>query len=181
MNKKEYSIELGGKTLTAEFNDLADQADGSVMLRYGNTTVLATAVMGDLKDGDFFPLTVDYEERFYATGKILGSRFVRREGRPSTEAILAGRIVDRTIRPLFNQKIRNEVQVIITTLSIDQDDPDPAVATAAAPAVAGMHRIRERSKRHVGVRIHQCLQRFDEPGHLQHVNGRVQAVAQADA
>jgi polyribonucleotide nucleotidyltransferase len=135
MNKKEYSIELGGKTLTAEFNDLAENANGSVMLRYGNTTVLATAVMGGLKDGDFFPLTVDYEERFYATGKILGSRFVRREGRPSTEAILAGRIVDRTIRPLFNQKIRNEVQVIITTLSIDQDDPDVVSVIAASLAL----------------------------------------------
>ncbi len=135
MNKKEYSIELGGKTLTAEFNDLAENANGSVMLRYGNTTVLATAVMGKLKDGDFFPLTVDYEERFYATGKILGSRFVRREGRPSTEAILAGRIVDRTIRPLFNQKIRNEVQVIVTTLSIDQDDPDVVSVIAASLAL----------------------------------------------
>src|SRR3989344_5735711 len=135
MNKKEYSLEVGGKTLTAEFNDLADQANGSVMLRYGNTTVLATAVMGDLKDGDFFPLTVDYEERFYATGKILGSRFIRREGRPSTEAILSGRIVDRTIRPLFNQKIRNEVQVIITTLSIDQDDPDVVSVIAASLAL----------------------------------------------
>jgi polyribonucleotide nucleotidyltransferase len=135
MNKKEYSIELGGKTMTAEFNDLAENANGSVMLRYGNTTVLATAVMGGLKDGDFFPLTVDYEERFYATGKILGSRFVRREGRPSTEAILAGRIVDRTIRPLFNQKIRNEVQVIITTLSIDQDDPDVVSVIAASLAL----------------------------------------------
>lgn len=135
MNKKEYSLEIGGKTLTAEFNDLADQANGSVMLRYGNTTVLATAVMGGLKDGDFFPLTVDYEERFYATGKILGSRFVRREGRPSTEAILSGRIVDRTIRPLFNQKIRNEVQVILTTLSIDQDDPDVVSVIAASLAL----------------------------------------------
>lgn len=135
MNPKQYSIELGGKTLTAEFNDLAENANGSVMLRYGNTTVLATAVMGGLKDGDFFPLTVDYEERFYATGKILGSRFVRREGRPSTEAILAGRIVDRTIRPLFNQKIRNEVQVIITTLSIDQDDPDVVSVIAASLAL----------------------------------------------
>lgn len=128
-------MEVGGKTLTAEFNDLADQANGSVMLRYGNTTVLATAVMGGLKDGDFFPLTVDYEERFYATGKILGSRFVRREGRPSTDAILSGRIVDRTIRPLFNQKIRNEVQVILTTLSIDQDDPDVVSVIAASLAL----------------------------------------------
>ena len=79
MNKKEYSIEIGGKTLIAKFNDLANQTNGSVMVRYGNTVVLATAVMGkEPKDGDFFPLTVDYEERFYATGKILGSRFVRR-------------------------------------------------------------------------------------------------------
>jgi polyribonucleotide nucleotidyltransferase len=136
MTKKEYSIEIGGKTLTAEFNDLADQANGSVMVRYGNTTVLATAVMGkDPKDADFFPLTVDYEERFYATGKILGSRFIRREGRPSTEAILSGRIVDRTIRPLFNQKMRNEVQVVITTLSIDQDDPDVVSVIAASLAL----------------------------------------------
>jgi polyribonucleotide nucleotidyltransferase len=135
MNKKEYSIELGGKTLTAEFNNLAENADGSVMVRYGNTVVLATAVMGRMKEGDFFPLTVDYEERFYATGKILGSRFVRREGRPSTEAILSGRIVDRTIRPLFNQRMRNEVQVIITTLSIDQDDPDVVSVIAASLAL----------------------------------------------
>lgn len=135
MNKKEYSIELGGKTLTAEFNDLAENADGSVMVRYGNTVVLATAVMGEMRDGDFFPLTVDYEERFYATGKILGSRYVRREGRPSTEAILSGRIVDRTIRPLFNQRMRNEVQVIITTLSIDQDDPDVVSVIAASLAL----------------------------------------------
>ena len=121
--------------MVAEFNDLADQANGSVLLRYGNTAVMATAVMGGLKDGDFFPLTVDYEERFYATGRILGSRFMRREGRPSTEAILSGRIVDRTIRPLFNQKIRNEVQVVITTLAIDQDDPDVAAVIAASLAL----------------------------------------------
>ncbi len=135
MNTKQYSIELGGKTLTAEFNDLAENANGSVMVRYGNTVVLATAVMGKKKDSDFFPLTVEYEERFYATGKILGSRFVRREGRPSTDAILSGRIVDRTIRPLFNQRIRNEVQVIITTLSIDQDDPDVVSVIAASLAL----------------------------------------------
>ncbi|MDD5165488.1 MAG: polyribonucleotide nucleotidyltransferase [Candidatus Pacebacteria bacterium] len=140
MISKQYSIEIGGKTLSAEFNDLANQADGSVIVRYGNTAVLATAVMGDLRDGDFFPLTVDFEERFYATGRILGSRFVRREGKPSTDAILAGRIVDRTIRPLFNQKMRNEVQVIVTTLSIDQDDPD-VLAVIAASLALGVSRI----------------------------------------
>jgi polyribonucleotide nucleotidyltransferase len=136
MNSKQYTLEVGGKTLTAEFNDLAEQANGSVMLRYGNTIVLATAVMGkEEKKGDFFPLTVDYEERFYASGKILGSRFIRREGRPSDEAILSGRIVDRTIRPLFEQHIRYEVQVVLTVLSIDEDDPDVISVIAASLAL----------------------------------------------
>jgi len=136
MKSKQYTLEVGGKTLIAEFNDLAEQANGSVLLRYGNTIVLATAVMGkEEKKGDFFPLTVDYEERFYASGKILGSRFVRREGRPSDEAILSGRIVDRTIRPLFEQHIRFEVQVILTVLSIDEDDPDVISVIAASLAL----------------------------------------------
>ncbi len=136
MNKKEYSLEVGGKSLIAEFNDLTDQTNGAVMLRYGNTVILATAVMGkEAREGDFFPLTVDYEERFYATGKILGSRFMRREGRPSTEAILSGRIVDRTIRPLFNQKMRHEVQVVLTTLSIGDEDPDSVSVIAASLAL----------------------------------------------
>ncbi|MDO8483231.1 MAG: polyribonucleotide nucleotidyltransferase [bacterium] len=138
MKKKEYSIEIGGKTLTAEFNDLAEQANGSVLIRYGNTVLLATAVMskGAKEGGDWFPLTVDYEERFYAAGKILGSRFVRREGRPTEEAILSGRIVDRTIRPLFDQYIRHEVQVVITVLSIEEDDPDVLGVVGASLALA---------------------------------------------
>ena len=136
MNSKQFSLEVGGKTLIAEFNDLAEQANGSVMMRYGNTVVLATAVIGkEPKDGDFFPLTVDYEERFYASGKILGSRFIRREGRPTDEAILSGRIVDRTIRPLFDQHIRHEVQVVLTVLSIDEDDPDIISVIAASLAL----------------------------------------------
>ncbi|OHA16155.1 MAG: polyribonucleotide nucleotidyltransferase [Candidatus Taylorbacteria bacterium RIFCSPLOWO2_02_FULL_43_11] len=125
MKTKEYSLEVGGKTLTVQFTDLAEQASGSVIMRYGNTVVLVTAVMGSERDAiDYFPLTVDYEERFYAGGKIQGSRFVRREGRPSDEAVLSGRIVDRTIRPLFESHIRNEVQVVATVLSIGEDDPD---------------------------------------------------------
>ena len=126
MKKKEYSIEIGGKLLIAIFNDLADQANGSVMLKYGDTVILATAVMGenDKTALGYFPLTVDYEERFYAAGEILGSRFVRREGRPSEEAILAGRVVDRTIRPLFESYIRRDIQVVITVLSLGEDDPD---------------------------------------------------------
>ena len=119
MQKKEYSLEIGGKTLTAEFNDWADQANGSVLMRYGNSTVLATAVLsGRESDKDYFSLTVEYEEKFYAAGAILGSRFMRREGRPSDEAVLSGRVVDRTIRPLFPKGLKREVQVIITVLSI---------------------------------------------------------------
>lgn len=138
MQKKVYETEIGGKKLTAEFNDLADQAHGSVIVRYGNTVILATAVMSEKlrNDIDYFPLTVEYEEKFYAAGQILGSRFQRREGRPSDEAILSGRIVDRTIRPLFDQRMRNEVQVIITVLSIEEDDPDVLGVLGASLALA---------------------------------------------
>lgn len=126
MKSKQYSIEVGGKTITAEFTDLAENAHGSVIMRCGNTVVLTTAVISKKpKDGiDFFPLTVDYEERFYAIGQILGSQFVRREGKPSDEAVLSGRIVDRTIRPLFDWHIRHEVQVVLTILSLGEYDPD---------------------------------------------------------
>ncbi len=139
MQKKEFTLEVAGRQLTAEFSDLADQANGSVLVRYGDTVVLVTAVMSKNKrEGiDFFPLVVDYEEKFYAAGKILGSRFVRREGRPSDEAILSGRIVDRTIRPLFDQRLRNEVQVVITVLSVDEtNDPDVPAVIGASLALA---------------------------------------------
>lgn len=138
MKTKEYSIEIGGKPLIAQFTDLTDQANGSVIVRYGNTTVLATAVMSSYeREGlGYFPLTVDYEEKFYAAGAILGSRFMRREGRPSEEAILSGRVVDRTIRPLFEKHIRNEIQVVLTILSIDEDDPGIPAVNAASLALA---------------------------------------------
>ncbi len=137
MHKKEFSTEFGGRTLTAEFSDLAENANGSVLLKYGNTMVLATAVISkEAKEGgDYLPLTVDYEERFYASGQILGSRFSKREGKPSDEAILTGRIVDRTIRPLFDQWIRHEIQVVVTVLSIDADDPDVLSVIAASLAL----------------------------------------------
>lgn len=138
MLSQTFEMQIGGKTMTAEFTDLAEQANGSVILRYGNTAVLATAVISarTRDDIDYFPLTVEYEERFYAAGQILGSRFVRREGRPSEQAILSGRVVDRTIRPLFPQYIRNEVQVIITVLALDEDDPDMVAVNAASLALA---------------------------------------------
>jgi polyribonucleotide nucleotidyltransferase len=136
MQSRTFETMVGGKKMSAEFSDLAEQASGSVILRYGNTAVLATAVMSarTRDDIDYFPLTVDYEERFYAAGQILGSRFMRREGRPSEQAILSGRVVDRTIRPLFPQHIRNEVQVIMV-LALDEDDPDMVAVNAASLAL----------------------------------------------
>ena len=140
MNSKQYTLEVGGKTLIAEFNDLAEQAHGSVMLRYNDTVVLATAVMSkEPKDSDFFPLTVEYEERFYAAGKISGGKYNKREGRPSEEAILSGRIVDRTIRPLFEQYIRNEVQVILTVLALGEGDLHILGVIGASLALATSH------------------------------------------
>jgi len=127
MQKKEFSTEFGGRTLTATFTDMADQTNGSVLVKYGESVILATAVMSKFEKtgSDYFPLTVDYEEKFYAVGRILGGRFVKREGKPSEEAVLSGRIIDRTIRPLFDQRIRREMQVVATVLSIDADnDPD---------------------------------------------------------
>ncbi|MCX6751343.1 MAG: polyribonucleotide nucleotidyltransferase [Candidatus Nomurabacteria bacterium] len=138
MQKKEYSVEIGGKTLTAIFSDLAEQAHGSVILKYGETIVLATACMShDKQEGlGFFNLTVDYMEKFYATGKILGSKFMHREGKPSEDAVLASRVIDRTLRPLFDQSIRHAVQVIVTVLSLDVDDPTVLAVNAASLALA---------------------------------------------
>ncbi len=138
MQKKEYSLEIGGKTLTAIFSDLAEQAHGSVMLKYGETIVLATACMSkDKKEGlGFFNLTVDYIERFYASGKISGSRFVKREGKPSDDAILASRIIDRTLRPLFDQSIRHAVQIIVTVISLDDNDSVIMAINAASLALS---------------------------------------------
>ena len=125
MQRKTFSTTLGDKTLTVECNDLTMFANGSVMLTYGETVVLVTAVMGRPNPNlPYFPLSVEFEEKFYAAGEILGSRFIRREGRPSDEAILAARIVDRTIRPLFDHRLRTDIQVVVTVLSIGEDDPD---------------------------------------------------------
>ncbi len=139
MQRKEYSIEIGGKKIVATFSDLANQANGSVIIKCGETSILATAVMSkrDREGLDYFPLVVDYEEKFYAAGKILGGQFIRREGRPSDEAILTGRVIDRTIRPLFDQHIRRDVQLVITALSIDEDnDRDIFSILGASLAIA---------------------------------------------
>jgi polyribonucleotide nucleotidyltransferase len=139
MTFKKYSCAIDGKTFEVELNNWAEQASGSVLARLGDTMVLATAVMSQhlREGGDFFPLTVDYEEKFYAAGKILGSRFVKRETRPSEEAILVMRMIDRAIRPRFDPRMRNEVQVVVTTLSIDdENDPDVPALLAASLALS---------------------------------------------
>ncbi len=122
---KEYKTDVGGKTLIAQFTNLTDQASGSVLMRYGNTAVMVTVVMGKEKEGQsWFPLSVEFEEKFYAAGAIMGGRFRKKEGMPSEEAILSARIIDRTIRPLFDQSMRRDIQVIATVLAIDEEDPD---------------------------------------------------------
>ncbi|MBI3120631.1 MAG: polyribonucleotide nucleotidyltransferase [Candidatus Kerfeldbacteria bacterium] len=135
---KTYEMDFGGKLLTIEIGRFAAQADGACVVRHGDTMVLATAVMGkdERPDLGYFPLLVDYEERMYAAGKISGSRFVKREGRPTEEAVLTTRLVDRSVRPLFNDAMRRDVQVVITVLSVDgENDPDIPAVIAAATAL----------------------------------------------
>lgn len=119
--KQVFSIDWAGRQLTVETSQLAKQANGAVLVRYGDTAVLSTATASkEAKNVDFFPLTVNYEERLYAVGKIPGG-FIKREGRPSEKAILASRLIDRPIRPLFADGFRNEVQVVSIVMSVDQD------------------------------------------------------------
>jgi polyribonucleotide nucleotidyltransferase len=120
-NKQVFSTEIAGSTFRVEISELAKQAGGSAMIQYGETSVLAVATASkEPKDLPFFPLTVNYEERLYAVGKIPGG-FIKREGRPSEKAILSSRLIDRPIRPLFPEGYRNEVQVISTVMSVDQN------------------------------------------------------------
>lgn len=126
MEIKKFSTNFAGKELIIETGRFADQANAAITVQMGETVVLVTAVLGEPRDGmDFFPLMVDYEEKLYAAGRIKGSRFIKREGRPSDEAVLVSRFIDRAIRPLFDNRIRNNVQVICTVLSFDEEnDPD---------------------------------------------------------
>ena len=135
LEKKVFETICAGKKVVVEFNQIAPQANGSVFVRFGDTTVFATAVISKSprESVDYFPLTVDYEEKYYAAGRILGSRFMRREGRPSEEAVLISRLIDRTLRPLFDYRIRHDVQVVVFTLSLDEENsPDvPAILAAS--------------------------------------------------
>ena len=133
--KHVYSFELAGRPLTFEMGELAKQANASVLVRYGDTVVLTAAVASkEPKDIDFFPLTIGYEERLYAVGKVPGG-FIKREGRPSEHAILAGRLIDRPIRPLFPDGFRNDVQVINYVMSVDHDN-SPEIAAMIGSSLA---------------------------------------------
>ena len=135
------STELAGKTLTLEVNRVGFRTTASVLVKYGDTVVLGTAQVGSRPiQLDYFPLSVDYEEKFYAAGKISGSRFIKREGRPSDEAILIGRLIDRPIRPLFPKGYRQEVQVVASVLSMDpsfRPDMVAMIASSAALSLTG--------------------------------------------
>ena len=128
-----YSMQLGGRTLSIETGKFAKQANGSVMVRYGDTAVVVAVTGAKVpREGvDFFPLTVDFEEKMYAVGKIPGG-FIKREGRPSEAAILTSRMIDRPIRPMFPDGYRNDVQIVATAVSVDQDNPPDIVAMLGA-------------------------------------------------
>ncbi|MBU6389429.1 polyribonucleotide nucleotidyltransferase [Patescibacteria group bacterium] len=138
MAVEKHVVTLGETPLTIEYGRFAEQADAAVTVQAGETVVLATVVVSKTeREGiDYFPLMVDYEERLYAAGKISGSRFIKREGRPSEEAVLTSRLVDRPLRPLFDKNFRKDVQVIITVLSVDKEnDPDILAIIAASCAL----------------------------------------------
>ena len=137
MQEKRFSKTINGKELIVETGSFAKQANGTVTVQCGDTVIMANATMSKNQATgiDYFPLMVEYEEKFYASGKIHGSRFIKREGRPSDEAVLTSRLIDRTIRPLFNQTMRNEVQIITTVLSYDEES-DPADLAVIAGSLA---------------------------------------------
>ncbi|MEX0878045.1 MAG: polyribonucleotide nucleotidyltransferase [Candidatus Spechtbacterales bacterium] len=133
MEKKEYSVDMGGKPLVLTFTNWAEQTNASVLARYGDTVVLTTAVMSghDVKL-HYFPLTLEYREKYYAAGFIGGGRFQKREGRPSDESTLKARLIDRTLRPLFKHSMRREVQIVNTILSYDPEHSPDIVALIAS-------------------------------------------------
>jgi polyribonucleotide nucleotidyltransferase len=134
MTYKRFETDISGKKLIIEYGRMAQQAGASVTAQMGGTTILATATLAKrAREGiDFFPMMVDYEERYFAAGRIKGPRFIKREGRPSNDAILTGRMIDRGLRPLFRQDMRSEVQIICLPLSLDYENKPDIVALLAA-------------------------------------------------
>src|SRR3989338_10163605 len=143
LQPKKWEMLWGGRTLTVETGRLALQTNASCTVQYGDTVIMATVVKSsNVRPGlDYFPLMVDFEEKLYAAGKIKGSRFMKREGRPSDEAILAGRLIDRSIRPLFDESIREDVQVIITALAVDGENDAAITGLVAASAALSLSSI----------------------------------------
>lgn len=135
--KKVYEYDFLGRKLVVETGELAKQTNGSVLVRYGDTVILSVCVMGGMVTQDFFPLQVHYQEKLYSVGKIPGG-FIKREGRPTDEATLAARIIDRPIRPMFDERLRSEIQVINTVLSVDQDNSPIMTALFGASLCLGI-------------------------------------------
>lgn len=139
--KKVYELDFLGRKLTVETGELAKQANGSVLVRYGDTAILSVCVMGkNTITSDFFPLTVLYQEKLYSVGKIPGG-FIKRESRPTDEATLAARIIDRPIRPMFDERLRNEIQVVNTVMSVDQDNSPVMSALFGSSLCLGLSNI----------------------------------------
>ena len=140
---EKFKLEIGKRELKIELRNLAEMAAGSCLVQYGDTLVLSTVVIseGEREGIDFFPLTVDYEERYYAAGKILGSRYIRRESRPSDEAILTSRLIDRAIRPLFPKDLKREVQIVVTCLSWDRENDPDIIGLVAASLVLSLSKV----------------------------------------
>ena len=134
MSYKKFKTDFAGRELKVEVGKFAQQASGSVYVTYGETSILATCVVDkDIRNVDYLPLSVEYEEKLYSAGKIKSGRFMKREGRSTEDATLTGRMIDRALRPCFSQKIRNDIQIVLTILSFDKEnDPDiPALIAAS--------------------------------------------------
>ncbi len=143
LDVKKWSTQWGGRELTVEVGHFALQATAACTVQYGETVIMATAVKSkNERDIDYFPLMVDFEENMFAAGKIKGSRFIKRGGRPSENATLSGRIIDRTIRPLFDDRVRNDVQVVLTTLAFDGENDATITALIAASCALSISSIR---------------------------------------
>src|SRR3989344_5778367 len=142
LERKIFKTNVGGEELSIEVSKIAGQANAAVFGTYGGTTVLVTVVMErEDRDVDYLPLTVDYEEKFYAAGKILGSRFARREGKAPESSILSGRLIDRAIRPLFDKRIRRNIQVVATVLSYDEENDPDFVSLVSASTALGISNV----------------------------------------
>ena len=133
-----FKAEIAGRTMKVTIGKFAEQANGACLVEYGDTAILVTATSSKLpREGiDFFPLSVDYEEKMYAVGKMPGG-FIKREGKPSEKAILTARLIDRPIRPLFPEGFRNDVQIVATALSVDQDCQPDIVAMVGSSIALG--------------------------------------------